>query len=66
MQHIESECIIQVCKHLHAKGAAIYAIIHDGVIVSKCSAELMRGAEQRVKDECNYDIQLAEKSLYIG
>ena len=42
----------------------IYSLIHDGLILSDCTDELLRGAEKRVLDKTGYSIKLAEKPLY--
>ena len=62
MQDVEAQCIHELCKFLSRRGAQIYAIVHDGIIIS--TASLMREAEAHVWETCGYRISLVEKPLH--
>jgi hypothetical protein len=60
----EDLCMRAIREYVKEMKVIIYSLIHDGLILSECTDELLRGAEQRVFDKTGYSIKLAEKPLY--
>ena len=60
----EARCMKAMRGYLTKQHVEVYAIIHDGMILSKCDDELMRGSEEAVFDETGYRLTVAEKPLY--
>ena len=60
----EDLCMRAIREYVKEMKVNIYSLIHDGLILSDCTDELLRGAEKRVLDKTGYSIKLAEKPLY--
>ncbi len=65
MTHAEEhKCMEAIRDHLLSNKVEIYSWIHDGMIVSLSTSELLRGAEVAVLNETGYAIRLSEKPLF--
>ena len=62
-QEIEDCVMEKIREYIWSQGVDIYSLIHDGLITSACSDELLRGAEDHIA-QCGWHIRLAEKPLY--
>ena len=63
-QHELEDCVIEkIMEYLLSQNIDIFSLIYDGLIVSDCSEEIMRGAEAYVL-QFGWTIRLAEKPLY--
>ena len=61
-QEIEDCVVEKVREYLGSEGIDIFALIHDGLIISDSSEELLRGAEAHVA-QYGWQIRLVEKPL---
>ena len=62
-QEIEDCVMEKIREYIWAQGINIFSLIHDGLITSACSDELLRGAENHIA-QYGWKIRLAEKPLY--
>ena len=62
-QEIEDCVMEKIREYIWAQGIQIFCLIHDGLITSECSNELLRGIENHVA-EYGWKIRLDEKPLY--
>ena len=64
MTHELEDCVIEkIMEYLLSQNIDIFSLIYDGLIVSDCSEDIMRGAEAYVL-QFGWTIRLAEKPLY--
>ena len=62
-QEIEDWVMEKVREYIWSQGIEIYSLIHDGLITSACTDELLRGIEDYIAQH-GWDIRLAEKPLH--
>ena len=62
-QEIEDCVMEKIREYIWSQGINIYSLIHDGLITSACSDELLRGIEDYIAQH-GWDIRLAEKPLH--
>ena len=60
----EDRCMRAIREYVKEMKVIIYSLIHDGLILSECTEELLRGAEKHALRKTGYTIKLAEKPLY--
>ena len=53
----------KIREYIWSQGIDIYSLIHDGLITSACSDQLLRGIEDYIAQH-GWDIRLAEKPLH--
>eukprot|EP00966_Prymnesium_polylepis_P266596 6159071-Prymnesium_polylepis.1 len=62
--HELEDCVMEkIREYIWSQGVEIFAQIHDGLITSESSDDLLRGAENYTA-EFGWHIRLVEKSLY--
>ena len=64
-QEIEDCVMEKIREYIWSQGIDIYSLIHDGLITSACSDQLLRGIEDYIAQH-GWDIRLAEKPLHGG
>ena len=62
-QEIEDCVMEKIREYIWSQGIDIYSLIHDGLITSACSDQLLRGIEDYIAQH-GWDIRLAEKPLH--
>ena len=62
-QEIEDWVMEKVREYIWSQGIEIYSLIHDGLITSACTDQLLRGIEDYIAQH-GWDIRLAEKPLH--
>ena len=62
-QEIEDCVMEKIREYIWSQGIDIFSLIHDGLIISACSDELLRGAEDHIA-QCGWHIRLVEKPLH--
>ena len=62
-QEIEDCVMEKIREYIWSQDIDIFSMIHDGLIISACSDELLRGAENYIF-QYGWKIRLAEKPLY--
>lgn len=65
LTHEQEDKIMRVIREFFkAMEIEIYALIHDGLIVSQCNDELLENAVAQIQIETGYEIKLCEKPLH--